>query len=125
MKTGKITIPDIDFDYKLWKNSIDFQRKQIRTYLIRISELKLDTEKDINFDLLESTEAHLHNLKAHLTELEKAIKLQEELIEAEAEHYPIDRSHDQYEAHETIHYMKKKVDRKFGSVEKDFIQFRI
>jgi hypothetical protein len=125
MKTGTISIPDIDFDYKLWKNFIDFQRKQVRTYLNRISEFKVEPERNHNMQELMEIELTLHNMQADLAELNRSIKLQEELISANARDYPIDISHEHFEAHERIFLLKKEVDRKFYSIEDTFNKFRI
>jgi hypothetical protein len=124
MKKGTISIPDIDFDYKLWKNLIDFQRKQIRTYLIRINELKYVEKNDSNQSLLD-IELSLNNLKADLLELNKMIKLQEEQISAHASDYPINRSHEHFEAHEMIHLSKKEAERRLSSIDNIFNQYRI
>ena len=99
MKDGNIEILDLDFEYKLWKNKLQFYNKEIELMKRRVEILEKEQSR------------FLFNNKNHklfedqLSEIELAknkIKTMEFEMGYYAVDYPISNKHSHYIVHEKI-----------------------
>lgn len=122
MKKDLISIPDLDFEYKLWKNRIACYSKEIKLYSFRLSSLKHEYNQDVEEELV-----LLIELTKEVESMLNAIKIQEEEIACFADDYPINNSHSHYLNHKTLQQKKnnlsmeflkliKKIESKYGSL---------
>jgi len=122
---GTISIPDIDFDYKLWKNQIAFLRNKIRLYQTRIKELKAASPEWKHEQNLLELELAFHSLRNDLIDILTEIKIQEEQISSHAPDYPINETHQDFDSHENINLMMKDAMMKINELEKAFLPYRL
>jgi hypothetical protein len=121
MEKKLISIPDLDFEYKLWKNRISFYANEIKLVKARLAALKLefDLEVESEIELLK-----LLNREVDVTLSE--IKIQEEEITCFSDDYPINKNHSHYLNHKSLQQKKndlsmefikliKKIEMKFGA----------
>ena len=87
----QISIPEIDFEYKLWKNRLDFYEKELTIYRNRILAVKTENSLLVN-DYLDEIKALILKICA----LKKEIVFHEEEIGCFKRDYPINREHDHY-----------------------------
>lgn len=93
----RISIPDLDFEYKLWKNRIHFYQQEIHIFLTRLLSLK---EK-----VGEEGEELVSRLRKFVSEsqlLEKEIRVREEEISFFSKDYPISKKHEHFVDHERL-----------------------
>lgn len=120
MKKDLISIPDLDFEYKLWKNRIGFYAKEIILVKARLASLKLEYEQEVDVEI-----ELLKLLKQNVDLILNEIKIQEEEIACFSDDYPINRSHSHYLNHKSLQQKKndlsmefikliKKIELKFG-----------
>lgn len=125
MKGGTISISDLDFDYKLWKNQITFHKQQIKLYHERILELKSMDIDELNLQNLIELELAFHSLELDLADLHRSIVIQEKDISQHATDYPIDHMHEHFEAHELIQLMKSDINDNLIELEYAFEPYRL
>jgi len=122
---GTISIPDIDFDYKIWKNRIAFLRNRIRLYQARIKELKAASPEWKHEQNLLELELAFHSLRNDLIDVQTEIRVQEEQIPSHAPDYPITETHQDFDSHETINLMMKDASMKMDELERAFLPYRL
>lgn len=122
---GTISIPDIDFDYKMWKNRIAFLRNKIRLYQSRIKELKAASPEWKHEQNLLELELAFHSLRNDLIDVLKEIKVQEEQIPSHAPDYPINETHQDFDSRENINLMMKDASMKMDELERAFLPYRL
>jgi hypothetical protein len=90
MKTN-ISIPELDFEYKLWKNRLDYFENELHVYRARLLSVKLDAGSIAGQYIkpLKELIINIHTLK-------KEIQLHEEEMAHFKKDYPIDHQHDHY-----------------------------
>ncbi len=108
MEKELISIPDLDFEYKLWKNRVSFYIGEIKIFISRLSSLKVEYGLDVDGE----TEL-LKSLKKDAERLLNELKIQEEAIAYFSDDYPIKRSHTHYLAHKTLRKKKNNLSMEF------------
>lgn len=99
MKTGKIQILDLDFEYKLWKNRLVFYAREIEYLFDRIKVIKRE-EPSFSFGKEKTKRLRAHQ-KSILHIRNRIVTLEHE-IAFYAGDYPIDQNHQHYVNHEII-----------------------
>lgn len=94
---SKVSIPDLDFEYKLWKNRLKHYTREARIYISRLQSVKTATPELTDaliraFDRITDT--------AHA--LYKEIEVHEEEMAYYKKDYPISKSHQHFADHEKI-----------------------
>ena len=108
MKDGNIEILDLDFEYKLWKNKLQFYNKEIELMKRRVEIL----EKEQSGFLFNNKNHKL--LEDQLSKIELAknkIKTMEFEMGYYAVDYPISNKHSHYIAHEKIRLEIEKINK--------------
>lgn len=122
MKKELISIPDLDFEYKLWKNRINFYSAEIILFKARLSSLKIEHSQEVEEEI-----NLLRNLNNDVDSILNAIKIQEEEISCFSEDYPINKSHSHYLNHKTLQKKKNDLSMEFikliKKIEKRFAPF--
>lgn len=93
----QISIPEIDFEYKLWKNALEFYERELTIYRNRILAAKVDDTLLTNDFLNE-----IRELILKISSLKKEIVFHEEEIGCFKKDYPINRGHEHYMIHEAL-----------------------
>lgn len=106
MKSGKIQLLDLDFEYKLWKNKILFYQAELEILNARIIVLTKEFE---DFALEKEDEKLLKVQKDSLIIVEKKISTLENEMSLYAQDYPINVTHTHYLNHEGIRVEMKKI----------------
>lgn len=99
MKDGNIEILDLDFEYKLWKNKLQFYKKELELIINRVGVLEKE-HAGFSFDT-----KHHETLKNQQEKIELArnkIKTIEFEMGYYAVDYPISNKHSHYAEHEKI-----------------------
>lgn len=99
MKDGNIEILDLDFEYKLWKNKLEFYNKELELLKERIDVL---TKEHPEFKFDEDDFITLNKQQEALELLKNKIKTMEFEMGYYAVDYPISRRHSHYVEHEKI-----------------------
>lgn len=121
MEKDLISIPDLDFEYKLWKNRIVFYAEEIKFFKVRLSALKVEYNQEVEPEI-----ELLVLLKKDVDLVLREIKIQEEEISYFSDDYPINKRHSHYLNHKSLQEKKnnlsmefikliKKIESKFGS----------
>lgn len=121
MKKDLISIPDLDFEYKLWKNRISCYSHEIKLYIIRLASLKHEYGQVVEEEIV-----LLHELEKEVESMLNEIKIQEEEIACFSDDYPINNSHSHYLNHKSLQQKKnnlsmeflkliKKIESKYGT----------
>ncbi|MFC2103958.1 hypothetical protein ACFLS4_01235 [Bacteroidota bacterium] len=106
MKEGNIEILDLDFEYKLWKNKLEFNRKEIKLMKRRVEVLEKE-HSGFSFD-----KKNNEILENQLNEIELAknkINTMEYEMGYYAVDYPISSKHSHYIEHEKIRLEIEKI----------------
>jgi len=103
MKKDLISIPDLDFEYKLWKNRIAFYAEEITLFKARLSSLKIEYNQNVESEIVLLTA-----LKKEVNLVLSEIKVQEEEMSCFSIDYPITKNHSHYINHKSL--QKKKND---------------
>jgi len=93
----QVSIPEIDFEYKLWKNTLDYFERELNLYRNRILALK--TENKLAADNFLDD---IKELTLKICALKKEIVFHEEEIGCFKKDYPISRTHEHYQVHEDL-----------------------
>jgi|GEM_PF-1045197 len=99
MKDGNIEILDLDFEYKLWKNKLQFYQKELKLMTRRVEVLEKE-HPGFSFD----TAYHetLNNQHKEIVLAKNKIKTMEFEMGYYAVDYPISNKHSHYIEHEKI-----------------------
>ena len=108
MKKDLISIPDLDFEYKLWKNRIAFYAEEIKLFKARLSSLKIEYNQEVEAEL-----ELLILLKKKVDLVLSEIKIQEEEISYYSDDYPINKSHSHYLNHKALQKKKNNLSMEF------------
>lgn len=103
MEKELISIPDLDFEYKLWKNRINFYSGELALFKARLSSLKIEHNQEVEEEI-----ELLKNVRKEVDLILNEIKIQEEEISCFSDDYPINKSHTHYLNHKSL--QKKKND---------------
>jgi len=90
----QISIPEIDFEYKLWKSRLDYYERELTIYRNRILAVKTENTLLVN-DYLDEIKAIILRICA----LKKEIVFHEEEIGCYKKDYPIQKGHEHYKIH--------------------------
>ncbi len=93
----QVSIPEIDFEYKLWKNTLEYYEKHLCIYRNRILALKTENTLLANDYLSE-----IKDMALKICALKKEIVFHEEEIGCFKKDYPISRTHEHYRVHEDL-----------------------
>jgi hypothetical protein len=85
-----ISLPDLDFGYKLLKNQILFSERELQLYRIRLLSLQS------NQQLRASRVGDIRSMVRNFRRLRSEILVQEEAMAFYSRDYPIDRNHEHY-----------------------------
>jgi hypothetical protein len=99
MKDGNIEILDLDFEYKLWKNKLQFYAKELEIMNKRVEVLKKEHSRFL-FD--EKNKITLEKQQEALETIKNKIKTMEFEMGYYAVDYPISNKHSHYIEHEKI-----------------------
>ena len=108
MKKDLISIPDLDFEYKLWKNRIAFYAEEIKLFKARLSSLKIEFSQDVEMEI-----ELLAALNKEVNIVLSEIKIQEEEISYFSIDYPIQKSHSHYLNHKSLQKKKNNLSMEF------------
>lgn len=108
MKKDLISIPDLDFEYKLWKNRIAFYADEIKLFKARLSSLKIEYSQDVEAEI-----ELLAALKKEVDIVLREIKVQEEEMSYFSIDYPIQKSHSHYLNHKSLQKKKNNLSMEF------------
>ena len=108
MEKDLISIPDLDFEYKLWKNRITFYTEEIKLFKARLSSLKIEFNQDVDVEI-ELLAALKNDINIVLSE----IKIQEEEMSYFSIDYPIQKSHSHYLNHKSLQKKKNNLSMEF------------
>ena len=108
MEKDLISIPDLDFEYKLWKNRITFYTEEIKLFKARLSSLKIEFNQDVDVEI-ELLAALKNGINIVLSE----IKIQEEEMSYFSIDYPIQKSHSHYLNHKSLQKKKNNLSMEF------------
>jgi hypothetical protein len=114
MKDGDIEILDLDFEYKLWKNKLQFYQKELELMINRVEVLKKEHSK---------FEFKIKYFKAIIKQKESIELARNKIITMEFEmahyavDYPIASRHTHYVEHEKIRLEIEKI----NSIQQDIL----
>jgi hypothetical protein len=106
MKDGNIEILDLDFEYKLWKNKLQFYQTELELMISRVEVLK---KEQIGFIF------EIKHFKTIINQKEKIELIRNKIITMEFEmahyavDYPISSRHSHYAEHEKIRLEIEKI----------------
>lgn len=106
MKQGYIEILDLDFEYKLWKNDLQYYLEQIKVIedrFVVLTREQIDWKPDVKHQLV------IDNQKQTIQKLQKVILNHEKEIAFYASDYPITAGHSHYTIHEDIRNELEKI----------------
>ncbi len=110
----QVSIPEIDFEYKLWKNALDYFEKDLNIYRNRILSLKTE-----NILISDKFLDDIKQLTLKICALKKEIIFHEEEIGCFKKDYPISRSHEHYQVHEDLKETLEKLTEEYDSLLRD------
>jgi hypothetical protein len=87
----RISIPELDFDYKLLKNRLRFYEQEVQIYLARLLSMKVQHQS-----LSDRFITELKEMVGDIQSLNKEIQLHEEEIAFYKKDYPINFQHQHY-----------------------------
>jgi stress response protein YsnF len=99
MKDGNIEILDLDFEYKLWKNKLQFYHKELELMKRRVEVLE---KEQAGFSFNEKQHITLDKQQEALELVKNKIKTMEFEMGYYAVDYPISSKHSHYTEHEKI-----------------------
>jgi len=124
MKKGEYYIPDLDFEYKLWKNTLCYLQEQKTLYSTRIdellSELNVPEGRPYVKDDLEELKNRFVAFEENINDVSKQIHLQEDEMGIFARDYPITSSHQHFVEHECIRFEMDELAKLFQELRKEF-----
>ncbi len=103
-----ISIPELDFEYKLWKNRLKFYDQETKIYLARLMSIRVQDRF-----IADKYSDDLKEMIVRIQAMEKEIRLHEEEIACFKKDYPINFRHAHYLDHESIR-------NKFESLEQSY-----
>lgn len=106
MKDGNIEILDLDFEYKLWKNKLQFYQNELELMKRRVGVL--EKEQD-GFNFSEKQHIILDKQLEAVEIVKNKIKTMEFEMGYYAVDYPISSKHSHYTEHEKIRIEIKKL----------------
>jgi len=99
MRDGNIEILDLDFEYKLWKNKLQFYSKELKLMNQRVEVLK---KEHLGFLFNETNRITFEKQQEALETVKNKIKTMEFEMGYYAVDYPISSRHSHYIEHEKI-----------------------
>ncbi|MCF8373200.1 MAG: hypothetical protein K9H64_16395 [Bacteroidales bacterium] len=101
-KTSEISLPDFDFEYKLWKNELAFMSKQLRLFQQRIDAIKVEYAHEKDIRKANPALALISPILQSIDQLLSNIKTQEEEIAHYVKDFPINRNHVYYQERNSL-----------------------
>ncbi len=114
-KTSEISLPDFDFEYKLWKNELSFMNKQLKHFLQRIDAIKVEYAHEKNIKKADSYLNIIPVIIQGIDNLLIKIKTQEEEIAHYVKDFPINKNHQYYREHNSIKASLKLIQHQYRS----------
>lgn len=99
-----ISLPDLDFGYKLLKNQILFSERELQLYRIRLLSLHSNQQR-----LRASRVNDIRSMVRNFRRLGAEILVQEEAMAFYSRDYPIDRNHEHYPVYCELRYSLEKL----------------
>ncbi|SFE07659.1 hypothetical protein [Thermophagus xiamenensis] len=90
MKEGEITLMDLEFEYKMWKNHIDWFLQDLKIVRERNDELKRGLSRE---GLNEVEEMILEEYESQLERMQKRIQTQEREMQYYNKDFPVTPNH--------------------------------
>lgn len=115
MKDGNIEILDLDFEYKLWKNKLDFFKKENNLLKRRVEVLE---KEQVGFYFNSKNLDILENQCKEIDAAKNKIKTMEFEMGYYAVDYPISSRHSHYTEHEKIRELMERI----NDVQQDIIR---
>jgi len=116
MKDGNIEILDLDFEYKLWKNKLQFYQKELKLMTRRVEILE---KEHSGFSFNSSNQETLNNQHEEIELAKNKIKTMEFEMGYYAVDYPISNKHSHYTEHEKIRLEIFKINNQQQKILKD------
>ncbi|GJM61128.1 hypothetical protein PEDI_16800 [Persicobacter diffluens] len=118
MNNAKIHLPDLDFDFKLWKETLAFWKRTGELHLLRLSDLhKLGKISSESYGSLRwEYEQQLDKIVALLAK----IKVQEDEMAYYHKDYPINMGHQHYKDYLSIRDRMRQLESYTKDLEEEF-----
>lgn len=98
----KISIADLDFEYKLWKNELHYLKTELEIYEYRLEGIRIEFKERVDKAEVNSVEEKIHTYKYEIVSLMNRIMQQEEEMTAYVKDYPINKEHQNYRGHKKL-----------------------
>ncbi len=125
MSDRTIYMPDLDFEYKVWKNRTEFIKEENLIHTNRIEEIK-------STDRLPNETGKLNNLKDRfLKQADRVQKIHNRILVSEREmvyykfDYPINKKHQHYLDHENLRSEIEEVEQNHLRLLNDFNKYLV
>jgi hypothetical protein len=102
MPYRNIYITDLDFDYKLWKNKLQYYQNELAIYDHRLEEIKANPGNKILETEIRSFQNSLHHMQHQAHKIDSAIRNSEDEIACFIKDYPISQQHEHFKDHDHI-----------------------
>lgn len=99
-----ISLPDLDFGYKLLKNQILFSERELQLYRTRLLSLQ-SNQHQLRSGRLKDIRTMVRNIRR----LRAEILVQEEAMAFYSRDYPIDRNHEHYPVYRRLRSSLEKI----------------
>ena len=99
MKEGNIQLLDLDFEYKIWKNKLQYFRAEIKILEDRVYVLSREFP---GFDISKDNKDIITNQQEFIQRVLNKIKTREQEMAHFAEDYPICEDHSHFKLHEKV-----------------------
>ena len=101
-KTSEFSLPDFDFEYKLWKNKLGFMSQQLALFLQRLKAIKVEYSHEKNIKKVDPAISMIITVKENIKQLLIQIRTQEEEISHYVKDFPINSKHEYYRIHNKL-----------------------
>lgn|SRR5690554_292063 len=106
MKEGEITLMDLEFEYKMWKNHIDWFLQDLKIVRERNDELKRGLSRE---GLNEVEEMILEEYESQLERMQKRIQTQEREMQYYNKDFPVTPNHQYVVEHLDLRRQMEKI----------------
>ena len=120
MKISEITLLDLDYEYKLWKNRLQYIHQDMVVLKERILELHSADDKVRKPGVV--IETRVESLLNKSDVCLRSIKVHEEEASYYAREYPIDQQHQHYQDHEKVRAEVKLLWEEYIAVSDEFLR---
>lgn len=114
-----ISLPDLDFEYKLWKNRLNCHERELQLYRSRLMALELESGLPTSRKV-----GDLQDVAKDLRRIRKQILVQEEAMGFYSRDYPIKPEHEHYqqftEMRDHLQFLLKSKQELIASIDREF-----